>query len=95
MSLRPRSGEQVSSLGEQIARAANPGGTTATWVRDRVDRRWCDGDPATGVRIGVWSEMSKKPGSRRSTGKQLSRRREPMFLVFFESDACRCTVTSP
>ncbi|MFD3821231.1 transposase [Streptomyces sp. NPDC058625] len=28
----------------QIARASNPGGTTAMWVRDRLDRLWCDED---------------------------------------------------
>ncbi|MEU4932447.1 hypothetical protein AB0G54_39100 [Streptomyces yokosukanensis] len=28
----PRSGEQVPSLTAQIARASNPGGTTAMWV---------------------------------------------------------------
>ncbi|MFD5631112.1 transposase [Streptomyces sp. NPDC127072] len=44
MSLRPRSGEQVPSLTAWIARASNPGGTTAIWVRDRLDGLWCDED---------------------------------------------------
>lgn len=44
MSLRPRSGEQVPPLTAQIARASNPGGTTAIWVRDRLDGLWCDED---------------------------------------------------
>ncbi|WP_234377250.1 transposase [Streptomyces sp. TP-A0356] len=44
MSLHPRSGEQVPSLTAQIARASNPGGTTAMWVRDRLDGLWHDED---------------------------------------------------
>jgi transposase len=44
LSLRPRSGEQVPSLTVQVARASNPGGTTAIWVRDRLDGLWCDED---------------------------------------------------
>ncbi|MFB7957788.1 transposase [Streptomyces sp. NPDC056045] len=44
MSLRPRSGEHVPPLTAQIARASNPGGTTAMWVRDRLDGLWCDED---------------------------------------------------
>lgn len=44
MSLRPRSGEQVPSLTVQIARASNPGGTTAISVLDRLDGLWCDED---------------------------------------------------
>ncbi|RDV53681.1 hypothetical protein DDV98_01920 [Streptomyces sp. IB2014 011-12] len=37
LSLRRPSGEQVPSPTAQIARASNPGGTTAVWVRDRLD----------------------------------------------------------
>jgi hypothetical protein len=37
LSFRPRSDEQLPSLTVQIARASNPGGTTAMWVRDRLD----------------------------------------------------------
>lgn len=44
MSLRPCSGEQVPPLTAQVARASNPGGTTAIWVRDRLDGLWCDED---------------------------------------------------
>ncbi|WP_329327304.1 IS1182 family transposase [Streptomyces mirabilis] len=40
MSVRPRPGEQVPSLTAQVARASNPGGTTAIWVRDRLDGLW-------------------------------------------------------
>ncbi|MFE4961046.1 transposase [Streptomyces sp. NPDC056653] len=46
--VRPRSGEQIPSLTAQVARASNPGGTTAMWVRDRLDGLWCDQDFADG-----------------------------------------------
>ena len=44
LSLHPRSGEQIPFLTVQIARASNPRGTTAMWVRDRLDGLWCDED---------------------------------------------------
>lgn len=44
LSLRSRSGEQVPSLTAQIAWASNPDGTTAIWVRDRLDGLWQDED---------------------------------------------------
>jgi hypothetical protein len=44
LSVRPRRGEQVPSLTAQVARASNPRGTTAMWVRDRVDGLWSDED---------------------------------------------------
>jgi hypothetical protein len=53
LSLRPRSGEHVPSL---TARASNPGGTTATWVRDRLDGLWCDEDFAD------WYPRDGRPG---------------------------------
>ncbi|MFD4947649.1 transposase [Streptomyces sp. NPDC058409] len=56
MSLRPRSGEQVPSLTAQIARASNPAGTTAMWVRDRLDGLWCDEDFAS------WYPRDGRPG---------------------------------
>ncbi|MFF7234447.1 transposase [Streptomyces sioyaensis] len=56
MSLRPRSGEQVPSLTAQIARASNPGGTTAMWVRDRLDGLWRDEDFAD------WYPRDGRPG---------------------------------
>jgi len=46
--LRPRSGEQVPSVTAQVARASNPGGTTAIGVRDRLDGLWHDADFADG-----------------------------------------------
>nr|WP_255345017.1 transposase [Streptomyces avermitilis] len=40
----------------QIARASNPGGTTAMWVRDRLDGLWCDEDFAD------WYPRDGRPG---------------------------------
>src|SRR5260370_28328989 len=37
MSVRPRVGVEVPEMTAQIARASNPAGTTAMWVRDRLD----------------------------------------------------------
>lgn len=56
LSLRPRSGEQVPALTARIARASNPGGTTAIWVRDRLDGLWCDEDFAD------WYPRYGRPG---------------------------------
>ncbi|MFE2188745.1 IS1182 family transposase [Streptomyces sp. NPDC059455] len=56
MSLRPRSGEHVPPLTAQVARASNPGGTTAIWVRDRLDGLWCDEDFAD------WYPRDGRPG---------------------------------
>ncbi|MER6617565.1 transposase [Streptomyces xantholiticus] len=56
MSLRSRSGEQVPSLTAQIARASNPDGTTAIWVRDRLDGLWHDEDFAD------WYPRDGRPG---------------------------------
>ena len=39
-----KNGEQVPSLTARVARASNPAGTTAMWVRDRLDGLWCDED---------------------------------------------------
>jgi len=44
LSVRLRSGEQVPSLTAQVARASNPGGTTAMWVKDRLNGLWGDED---------------------------------------------------
>ncbi|MET9915416.1 transposase [Streptomyces sp. NPDC006476] len=56
MSLRPRSGEHVPPLTAQVARASNPGGTTAMWVRDRLDGLWHDEDFAD------WYPRDGRPG---------------------------------
>jgi hypothetical protein len=42
MSVRPRPGADVPELTARMARAGNPGGTTAMWVRDRLDGLWRD-----------------------------------------------------
>ncbi|MFE4480291.1 MULTISPECIES: transposase [Streptomycetaceae] len=44
MSIRPRPGDEVPELTARMARASNPGGTTAMWVRDRLDGLWRDED---------------------------------------------------
>ncbi|MGW3108727.1 transposase [Streptomyces sp. NPDC001100] len=56
LSLRPRSGEQGPPLTAQVARASNPGGTTAIWVRDRLDGLWRDEDFAD------WFARDERPG---------------------------------
>lgn len=56
LSLRPRSGEQVPPLTARIARASNPAGTTAIWVRDRLDGLWCDED------FAHWYPRDGRPG---------------------------------
>src|SRR6201994_631937 len=43
MSIRPRLGVEVPELTAQVARASNPSGTTAMWVRDRLDGPWGGG----------------------------------------------------
>lgn len=42
MAVRPRSGVVVPELTARTARASNPRGTTATWVRDHLDGLWSD-----------------------------------------------------
>jgi transposase len=44
MSVRPRRGAEVPELTARVARAANPKGTTAMWVRDRLEGLWSDED---------------------------------------------------
>ena len=44
MSIRPRLGVEVPELTARVARASNPAGTTAMWVRDRLDGLWADED---------------------------------------------------
>ena len=44
MSVRPRPGVEVPELTARVARAANPKGTTAMWVRDRLEGLWEDED---------------------------------------------------
>jgi transposase len=56
VSLRPRSGEQVPLLTAQVARTGNPAGTTAMWVRDRLDGLWRDED------FAAWYPRDGRPG---------------------------------
>ncbi|MET7621739.1 hypothetical protein [Streptomyces sp. NPDC005408] len=44
MPLHPHSGARIPPRTALVARASNPGGTTATWVRDRLDGPWSDED---------------------------------------------------
>ncbi|MFJ8932894.1 transposase [Streptomyces sp. NPDC102364] len=56
MSARPRSGDQIPSLTARVARASNPSGTTAMWVRDRLDGLWYDED------FEAWYPRDGRPG---------------------------------
>lgn len=55
-SVRPRPGDEVPQLTAQIVRAANPSGTTAMWVRDRLDGLWREGD------FEAWHLRDGRPG---------------------------------
>ncbi len=56
MSIRPRLGVEVPELTAQVARASNPSGTTAMWVRDRLDGLWADED------FAGWYPRDGRPG---------------------------------
>ena len=56
MSIRPRLGVEVPELTARVARASNPAGTTAMWVRDRLDGLWADEDFAS------WYPRDGRPG---------------------------------
>ena len=56
MSIRPRPGAEVPELTARVARASNPAGTTAMWVRDRLDGLWADEDFAS------WYPRDGRPG---------------------------------
>ena len=56
MSVRPCPGAEVPALTARIARASNPGGTTAMWVRDRPDGLWQDED------FAGWYSRDGRPG---------------------------------
>ena len=56
MSIRPRLGVEVPELTARVARAANPAGTTAMWVRDRLDGLWDDED------FAGWYPRDGRPG---------------------------------
>jgi hypothetical protein len=62
MSIRPRLGIEVPELTARVARASNPAGTTAMWVRDRLDglrddedfAAWYPGTDGRGSRLPSW-----------------------------------------
>lgn len=87
LSLRPRSGEQVPSLTVQIARASNPDGTTAMWVRDRLDGLWHDED------FAGWYPRDGRPGL---SPAQLATVRVLQFLLGLSdrqaAEAVRCRI---
>ncbi len=56
MSVRPRPGSTIPALTARIARASNPGGTTAMWVRDHLDGLWSDED------FTCWYPRDGRPG---------------------------------
>jgi transposase len=56
VSVRPRIGAEVPELTVRVARASNPGGTTAMWVRDRLAGLWRDED------FQAWYPRDGRPG---------------------------------
>jgi len=56
MSIRPGLGAGVPELTARVARASGPAGTTAVWVRDRLDGRWADED------FAGWHPRDGRPG---------------------------------
>ena len=56
MSIRPRVGVEVPELTARVARASNPSGTTAMWVRDRLGGLWEDED------FAGWYPRDGRPG---------------------------------
>src|SRR5437763_1009076 len=56
MSVRPRLGVEGPELTARVARASNPAGTTAMWVRDRLDGLWSDED------FAGWYPRDGRPG---------------------------------
>ena len=59
MSICPRLGAEVPELTARVARASNPAGTTAMWVRDRLDGLRDDED------FVGWYPRTGGPGSPR------------------------------
>ncbi|MDX2681638.1 IS1182 family transposase [Streptomyces soliscabiei] len=56
MSLQPHPGAEIPPLTMRVARASNPRGTTAMWIRDRLDGLWNDEDFTT------WYPRDGRPG---------------------------------
>jgi hypothetical protein len=57
MSIRPCLGAEVPELTARVARASNPAGTTAMWVRDRLDGLREDED------FAGWYPRDGRPGT--------------------------------
>lgn len=91
MSIRPRSGVQIPPLTAQVARASNPGGTTAIWVRDRlvagpglrrlVSAGWPAGPVASSAGHGLCA-----PGPARAVLPRTSRQNRPVGAMVPCSD---------
>jgi DDE family transposase len=64
MSVRPRLGAEVPELTARVARASNPAGTTAMWVRERLDGLWADEDFAGSGIEGTICELARGHGMR-------------------------------
>jgi hypothetical protein len=58
MSLQPRPGAEIPALTVRVARASSPHGTTAMWIRDRLDGPFGDEDFTARTRA------TAAPGSR-------------------------------
>lgn len=56
MSICSRPGAEVPALTARMARASNPAGTAAMWVRDRLDGLWRDED------FAGWYPRDGRPG---------------------------------
>jgi transposase len=56
LSLQPHSGAEIPPLTVRVARASNPHGTTAIWIRDRLDGLWSDED------FTAWYPRDGRPG---------------------------------
>jgi hypothetical protein len=66
MSIRPRLGVELPELTAQVARASNPSGTPAMWVRDRLEGSWADED------FAGWYPRDGGRGSRRPSWRSLA-----------------------
>lgn len=56
MSLQSHPGAEIPPLTVRVARASNPQGTTAMWIRDRLDGLWTDED------FTEWYPRDGRPG---------------------------------
>ncbi|MEZ0096338.1 transposase [Streptacidiphilus sp. EB129] len=56
MSLQSHPGAEIPPLTVRVARASNPQGTTAMWIRDRLDGLWTDED------FTAWYPRDGRPG---------------------------------